>query len=201
MRLSMVSAPTAADPAARRALGERRHLYGPVVDFLGLGGASLLFLPIVFLLPAGKLSLTFGIAALIVANFVNFPHFAVSYQIFYDGFRAKAFDVRTDAALRMRYVFAGIVVPLGFAAYLAYGLHSDDARLLGYGANLMMFLVGWHYVKQGYGMLMVDAALKRQFFADADKKILLINCYAVWALAWFAANSILSERAMWGIRP
>jgi len=188
-------------PAAARAeRGKPRYLYGPVADFLCLGGASFLLLPVAFLLPEEELSPTFAAMSLLVANVVNHPHFAVSYQIFYQGFRAKAFGRGTDAALRARYVFAGIVVPVAFAAFLAYGMISGDARLLGYGANAMGFLVGWHYAKQGYGMLMVDAALKRRFFDAAEKKILLVNCYAVWALSWLAMNAMMSERALWGIQ-
>jgi hypothetical protein len=91
-------------------------------------------------------------------------------------------------------------VPAALAVFLAYSMIFGDDLMLGYGANFMGFLIGWHYTKQGYGMLMVDAALKRQFFDGAEKKILLINSYAVWALAWLMINSILSERDLWGIQ-
>jgi len=184
---------------ARHPAGERRYLYGPVIDFLCLGGASILLLPVVLALPENDLSAAFGAAMLFAANFINHPHFAVSYQIFYGGFRRKAFGAG-EAALRARYVFAGIVVPLTLALFFVATLIQGDAKLLGYGANAMAFLVGWHYVKQGYGMLMVDAALKRQFFSGADRKTLLVNAYAIWALAWLAINAMVSQRAMWGIQ-
>lgn len=195
--------PLAGNTALVRTVGpeadRRRYLFGPVTDFLCLGGISFLLLPIAFMLPA-EFSVTVGAIALGVAHFINHPHFAFSYQIFYEGFLRKAFGADTDAALRARYVVAGIVVPAGLTAFFAYSMMLGDDRLLGRGANLMSFLVGWHYVKQGYGMLMVDAALKRRFFDDSEKKVLLINSYAVWALAWLMANSILSERAIWGIQ-
>ena len=88
---------------------------------------------------------------------------------------------------------------MALAAFLAYGLISGDVRTLGFGANLMTLLVGWHYVKQGYGMLMVDAALKRQYFGESEKKVLLVNAYAVWALSWLAINAYLGERSLWDI--
>jgi hypothetical protein len=188
------------DPASPPRAAEKRHLYGPVVDFLCLGGASLLLLPVVLALPEDELSPLFGVVFLALANVINHPHFAFSYQVFYEGFRRKAFGADSSRALRARYVFAGIVVPAALAAFFSYCMISGDVRTLGYGANAMGFLVGWHYVKQGYGMLMVDAALKRRFFADADKKILRINAYVVWALAWLAINSMLQERSLWGIR-
>ena len=75
-----------------------------------------------------------------------------------------------DRNLQIRYVFAGIVVPLVMAVFFFYGSITGDARLLGYAGNMLGFFVGWHYVKQGYGLLMVDAVLKRLFFNDRDKK-------------------------------
>lgn len=195
-----LSVPAVPDRAIPRTTGEKRYLYGPVADFLCLGGVSLLLLPVVFMLPERALSPLFAAVFIALANIVNHPHFAFSYQVFYAGFRRKAFGPDGDRALRARYVFAGIVVPVALAAFFAYGVIAGDVRLLGLGANLMALLVGWHYAKQGYGMLMVDAALKRQFFDAAEKKILLINAYAAWALAWLVINAALSERALWGIR-
>jgi hypothetical protein len=176
-----------------------RYFCGPVLDFLCLGGASLLLFPLVLLLPERELTPSFAAAALLVAPVVNHPHFAVSYQTFYQGFRAKAFGDGSDASLRARYIIAGIVVPVGLAAFLAAAIAAGDAWLLGLAGNVMGFLVGWHYVKQGYGMLMVDAALKRRFFTAAQKRVLLVNAYAMWAAAWLMVNAALAERALWGI--
>jgi len=195
-----IAASAAPVQAAGREIKEKRYLFGPAIDFLCLGGISFLLIPVMFVLPEKELTLTVAAIALGVAHFINHPHFAFSYQIFYEGFRHKAFGSDNDAALRARYIFAGIVVPVALAAFLAYSMAFGDDRMLGYGANLMGFLVGWHYVKQGYGMLMVDAVLKRQFFDGAEKKILLINSYAVWALAWLVINSVMSKAALWGIQ-
>ncbi|TIP55617.1 MAG: hypothetical protein E5X68_35700, partial [Mesorhizobium sp.] len=85
-----------------------------------------------------------------------------------------------DKSLQLRYIFAGVIVPVIMALFFAYGAATSNTRLLGFAANAMFFFVGWHYVKQGYGMLMVDAVLKRKFFDDRDKKVLLVNSYAVW---------------------
>jgi hypothetical protein len=102
--------------------------------------------------------------------------------------------------MQLRYIFAGIVAPALLIAFCAYGIVTTDARLLGYGANLMALAVGWHYVKQGYGMLMVDAALKKRFFDDRTKKILLANCYAVWGAAWLNFNAVVSKNDLWGLQ-
>ncbi len=185
--------------AVDRPIREKRYLFGPATDFFCLGGVYIQFLPFLFILPSKERAPTLLATTLGIAYFINYPHFAFSYQIFYEGFGRKVFGPDNDAALRMRYIFAGIVSPVALTAFFAYGLISGDVRMLGLGANLMIFLVGWHYVKQGYGMLMVDAALKRQYFDASEKKLLLVNSYAVWVLSWLWTNVVLSERVLWGI--
>lgn len=101
--------------------------------------------------------------------------------------------------MRLRYLFAGVVAPALLVAFCLYGTVTSDAQLLGYGANLMALAAGWHYVKQGYGMLMVDAALKRRFFDDPTKRILLVNCYAVWIASWLSFNASINKYDFWGL--
>lgn len=196
----VISASATAGSGTNLSAKRKRYLYGPVIDFLGLGGVSVVLFPIMLLLPQKEYSLTVGAIAVALTHVLNHPHFAFSYQIFYYGFRQKAFGSSYDAVLRARYIFAGIVVPIALLAFLLGCLIYGNARILGYGANLMGFLVGWHYVKQGYGMLMVDAALKRQYFGDTEKKILLVNSYAIWGLSWLTLNELASEKDLWGIQ-
>ena len=185
-------------PAAAPASAPR-YLHGPVADFLLLGGSSLLLLPLLFLFPAAEIKVQVAAAMLLLSNVLNHPHFAHSYQIFYRGYRAKAFGPALGREMRARYLFAGLIAPVLLAGFLAYGALAADMRLLGYGANLMALAVGWHYTKQGYGMLMVDAALKRRFFDDRTKQILLANCYAVWLAAWTNLNVSIAAEDLWGL--
>ncbi|WP_420345819.1 hypothetical protein [Pelagibius sp.] len=158
----------------------------------------MLLLLLVFQPPASSQPAV-ALAMIWLANIINHPHFAHSYQIFYRGFGQKAFGPHYDPVLRLRYIFAGVVAPLALLAYLLGAVLLNDVRALGLTANLMLFLVGWHYVKQGYGMLIVCSVLKRQFFADLEKRVLLINAYVVWAADWLIANWVLSERDFWGL--
>lgn len=60
-----------------------RSFFSPWVDFLCLGGGSLIALPVFgFLIPDGAAQ-QIGFCVLIVSFFINHPHFAHSYQIFY----------------------------------------------------------------------------------------------------------------------
>lgn len=176
-----------------------RYLFGPLADFLMLGGSAFLILPILMFVPL-KYEGLLAATMLLLAYVLNYPHFAHSYQLFYRNFGAKVRGDGYDRGLQIRYILAGIVVPLLMGAFFAYGATTANARLLGNAANAMFFFVGWHYVKQGYGMLMVDAVLKRRFFSDIDKKILLANSYAVWLFAWLQTNTAVSEGNYYGLQ-
>ncbi|TIW76329.1 MAG: hypothetical protein E5V53_28685, partial [Mesorhizobium sp.] len=55
-----------------------KYLFGPVADFLMLGGSAFLILPMLFFVPRdyeGPLAATM----VVVAYLVNYPHFAHSY--------------------------------------------------------------------------------------------------------------------------
>src|SRR5258705_7444604 len=181
---------TTPKPARIRPQG---YLFGPIFDFLILGGGSVIVCGlIVLLLPKGIPTMQQIVLITVLMAAINQPHFAHSYQMFYRNFRAKAFGGSYPRALRVRYVLAGIVVPAALIAFLAAGALSRSPRVLAYGANLMFFLVGWHYVKQGYGILIVDSVQKRLMFSDRAKTILRFNGYACWMVAWLGANHALS---------
>lgn len=178
-----------------------RYLFGPLLDFMLLGGGSIFVMAAVWLLVPQSASRDVLLITALIAHLVNHPHFAHSYQIFYDGFRNKAFGNQYSAALRVRYVIAGVVVPVTLVAYFLAGILSSNVQMIGWGLNFMIFVTGWHYVKQGYGILMLDSALKKHFFDATEKKIFLVNAYATWILAWFWANQIIREKdAWWGIK-
>lgn len=185
----------APQPKARTA----GYLFGPLADFLCLGGSSLLLLPFLYMLPEAQFGAPIATLMLLAAHVLNHPHFAHSYQIFYRGYARKAFSHGLGREMQARYLFAGLIAPVLLAAFLAYGALAADTRLLGYGANLMGLSVGWHYAKQGYGMLMVDAALKRRFLDQRTKNILLANCYAVWLAGWVGLNIAISKEDLWGL--
>jgi hypothetical protein len=176
-----------------------RYLYGPWTDFLLLGGSSLIIFPLLWLLPVDRASAPLDALTLALLNVLNHPHFAQSYQIFYRRFGEKAFGASLPVALRWRYRIAGLIVPAALALGMALAVASGEARLLGYAGNLMVLLVGWHYVKQGYGMLMVDAALKGFRFSDRARKLLVANGYAVWAFAWVNGNHLVKSHQLWNL--
>lgn len=176
------------------------NLFNPAADFFLLGGATLALLPIFWLLPGGLLDRAAVLTwATLIAHGINNPHFAHSYHLFYRGFVEKSTGAEYPLTWRLRYLFAGIVAPVVLAGFFVYCLATQNSMLLGYGVNLMFFTVGWHYTKQGYGMAMLDAVLKRRFYREDEKKLLLHHAYAVWALSWLNSNQYAWKAEYWGI--
>ncbi|MEM7021141.1 MAG: hypothetical protein AAF637_00975 [Pseudomonadota bacterium] len=168
------------------------------VDFICLGGGSLVLLPLLMMMPAASVP-ALVLTMWMLADVLNHPHFAASYQIFYRGFRQKLLGTQLKPAMRIRYLVAGVVVPIALLGFFAVSFLAQDRHMLGYAGNVMLFLVGWHYTKQGYGMLMVDAVYSRRFFNERDKAVFLYNAYACWILFWLGANWYVSERHLWGL--
>lgn len=176
------------------------YLFHPITDFLCLGGLSLIVLPLLLALPPMDGFYAQVASVSLILNYVlNQPHFAHSYQLFYVNFGQKAFGPDYGRLLRARYVVAGIIVPAGLIVFFIVSIAIGDPRMLGYGGNIMLFLVGWHYVKQGYGILIVDSVLKRRFFTRAEKKVFLFNAYACWILYWLLLNWMFAEHNLWGL--
>lgn len=190
-----------ADSASKKADGHRRYVFSPLVDFLCLGGGSLIILScLAFFLPAEAAKPAVAAAGLFLADFINHPHFAHSYQIFYENFRARAFGDIFPRVLRIRYLVAAIIIPVLLVSFMLFSVLSADKLLLGQAANLMAFLVGWHYVKQGYGILIVDSVMKRSFFSARAKKILMVNAYICWAASWVIANRYVAEKDLFELK-
>jgi len=165
-----------------------------------LGGASLIVLPVLALLPADTVRPSLVTAVFWLSLVINYPHFTVSYRLFYEGFGAKVSGREADPdRLRLRYLVAGIGVPVVLVAAMAGAIARGDGALLGYGYSAMIFFVGWHYVKQGYGIAMVDAAMKRRFFDDIEKRVLLANGYVVWFTAWAVRHQVSEHSEFLGV--
>jgi len=177
----------------------RLHLFARNWDFLLLGGGSIAALIIIrtafeFAFKAEGAAISFGVT-LFLANLINHPHFAHSYQIFYNDYLRKLFSSEYAFDLRIRYLLCGLILPTVLLGALSGAIYFEKPRILGLAANAMFFLVGWHYVKQGFGMAMVDAALKKRFFCAEEKSALLHNAYATWILSWLYINYLAKGKS------
>ena len=177
----------------------RRHVHNRWIDFLTLGGGSLIVLGALAAFwprdDAARAAL--ASTALVLAFFLTYPHVAHSYQLFYKGFRRKAFS--PESALAARYRFAGLLLPAGMAAFFALAIAQDSLALLGLAGNVTLLMSGWHYAKQGFGILMLDAARKGVRFSTGERRRLLWNTHLVWLTFWLMINDTLVKQELWGI--
>ena len=187
-----------AGASGNRDAAPRAALFHPIIDFLALGGGSLLILPALVLVPDDAKP-TLGLLSLVLVNIINHPHFAHSYQLFYRDFRNRLFGQKYSGLFFWRYINAGIVIPLVLLVFMAYSFLSDNGRMLGFAANLMFFLVGWHYVKQGYGIFIVDCVMQKNFLNHDEKRVLRYNAYAGWALSYMTVNTVMIDTEFLGL--
>ncbi|MDY0009077.1 MAG: hypothetical protein RBS08_05170 [Bdellovibrionales bacterium] len=174
----------------------KRALVHPLLDFWLLGGLSFVGLGIMWLAVE---VMQFNIGdrvpwwAYYAAFAVNYPHFAYSYQLFYKNYVGRLTDPDTGWGSRVRLSIAGIIVPMLMIGYFVQAGMLQDRELLAYGVSAMLFFVGWHYVKQGYGVLITTSVYKGIFYGLWQKRALYLNAYAIWAYAWLKANVMLAQ--------
>jgi hypothetical protein len=184
----MTSAAVALVPEDAKAPSRSPSQLGRVVEFLLVGGATLFLLPLavlvrrIFGLDSSELAV--GFLAFYAAHVINDPHFAVTYFLFYRDMKNRAFGRTFSPGQRLRYLLAGIVVPVALVAWVGSALVTGSGQSLGWMIQLMFFLVGWHYVKQGFGVLSVLSARRGFRFGPWERRAVLAHCFAGWAYGW-----------------
>jgi hypothetical protein len=159
-----------------------------ILEFLITGGATLLLIPLaIWYRKAAGLEHSeylVSMVAFYAAYVINDPHFAVSYLLFYKNVGARLRGEEFQGAQRVRYIVAGFVVPLLMAVWIGIALVQMSAALLGGLVQLMFFLVGWHYVKQGFGVLTVLSGRYGVRFTSRERFVALAHSFSAWAYAW-----------------
>ena len=160
----------------------------PWLEFLVAGGATCLLFPLSWGLQrtfgADPVLLGAGMLTFHAAYVLNDPHFAVTYLLFYRDVRTRALNRELPLAQRIRYWLSGFVVPGVLVTWAALGLALRSAAALGWLIQLMFLLVGWHHVKQGFGVLSVLSARRGLSLSARERQLLLWHCFAGWAFAW-----------------
>ena len=189
--MNRVAVTTAAEEGAETsamAAGATTETPRATAEFLLTGGATLVLLPLCWLLAR---TLSFDTADLVVgfltfhaAHVINDPHFTVTYLLFYRDVRARLLGPQLPLAQRLRYALAGFVAPAVLAVWAVSALVTQSARSLGAMIQLMFLLVGWHYVKQAFGVVSVLSARRGVRYSAAERRALLAHCFTGWAYAW-----------------
>jgi hypothetical protein len=174
-----------------------RALVSPNADFWLVGGASLaLFALFVIVTDIAGIQLGNRPAywAFYVSFLINDPHFIYSYFLFYRGFRQRLTAPETERWSRLRLIAAGIAVPALMASFLVYAFINPDPKYVDWAFSAMIFSVGWHYVKQGYGVLITLSLYEGVYYNAIEKRILWANAYVIWIFAW--VTGLIVHRAL-----
>lgn len=200
MRVNMQDA--AAGKVPPPAKKTARALVHPWLDFWLLGGLSFVGLGAMWLaIDVFKVNIGGRVPwwAYYASFAINYPHFAYSYQLFYKSYTARLTSPDTEWGSRLRLTIAGIIVPMMMIGYFMQAGLMHDRQLLGFGVSAMLFFVGWHYVKQGYGVLITTSVYKGIFYGNWQKRALYINAYAIWAYAWLKGNMMLAQHKYYDV--
>ncbi|PJB71590.1 MAG: hypothetical protein CO093_04760 [Alphaproteobacteria bacterium CG_4_9_14_3_um_filter_47_13] len=192
-----VTSPDIAYPAKSR----NYSIVSPFIDFLLVGGVSVFIIPFVMLpfWESAEHSLWLGFTAYCLIFVLNLPHFIHSYQLLYRGYFTKMGSSAYGRGTKIRMAISGVIAPAVLIVFLLFGASQPDSRMLGYGTNVMLFTLGWHYVKQGYGIMMALSVRKKVFFDKMEKHILLANAYIVWLYSWFSLNTNANTEVYYGV--
>ncbi|MGH7285753.1 MAG: hypothetical protein ACRELY_29900, partial [Polyangiaceae bacterium] len=179
---------TAADLGSFEIDAPARRADSRVVEFMLVGGGTIVLFPIAWILRKimgiDDAELAAGFLTFWAAYVVNDPHFAVTYLLFYRDVRKRLTSSDFPALQRVRFAVSAFVVPALLFAWSAVAMWRHSAQMLGVMIQLMYLLVGWHYVKQGFGVMTVLAARRGVRFSRAERLAILAHCYAGWAYAW-----------------
>jgi len=156
-------------------------ILSPVVDFLCVGGLSLIVL--VPLLLSGQAELGFvTIAGLVwVQTLINTAHFMASYRIVY-----------RDRTMMMKHKWATIGVPAIMFAFIALALATESTVLVVLFFAVSSGYLAWHYAGQAWGMMASYGRLGGLSF-DKSERLLIrtsLRIMLAWHVTWFLHYAI-----------
>ncbi|HEY8278892.1 MAG TPA: hypothetical protein VIH99_04670 [Bdellovibrionota bacterium] len=159
-----------------------RALLSPLADIFMVGGGSLIFFFVANMFVSHQApSSEVGWFIFNLSFFANFPHFLSSYHMLYGDFRRHIFT-------KARYFWAGVVAPALIVATIVYGFYFANKTILSGLINSMFFFVGWHYVKQTFGGMVVSNAINKIYYSKTERWAIKANLFSLWFLSWVSSN-------------
>jgi hypothetical protein len=119
--------------------------------------------------------------AYVAAFLCNHPHFFSSYNLLYGDYRKRIFQQRS-------YLWAAVIVPLILGGLICTALAQTNAKLMAHIITGMYFLVGWHYVKQVFGCVIVTSVQRKIFYKPWQRRVMLFNLFTVWFMSWVRSH-------------
>lgn len=185
--MSATSVPTAATGTPRPA-----SILNPTIDFLLVGGLSLIvFVPLLLSGRSDLLIIGAGAQAW-VATLVNMPHFMASYRIVY-----------RSREMILRHKWASIYVPAILLLYLLITIAAGNASLLFVAVIVAISsaYLAWHYTGQVWGMMASFAYLEGLSFTKQERLLIRSGLWTLlaWHVVWFLYNMLRRETVVWQV--
>ena len=169
------------------------YLLGPTADVLIIGGASLVMAALSWLVVDRSANTSqISWTAFYLAFIINNPHFMASYVLLY-------WDKRKELLRKPAFLWAAVIAPALIVALLAVGIFAASTTLLGYAVNIMFFTVGWHYIKQIYGTIIVTSVRRGYYLTKIEGQVLKANLFPVWFMSYINGNQAVREQMQYGI--
>lgn len=194
----------------------RRSLWHPIVDFLGLGGLSVIIVVgALFLFPAtdswfDQFSRSLAIEerrpvlqrfdalsiCLLLTILINHPHFIASYRLLYRSREQTRTYRWASVGVPIVLAMLSIVVLLSGAteSSLMNGDDSAGAKLLTVMNVSVMVYLGWHYNMQAWGVICTYLFLGEIRMKAKEKWMIksgLFVLVAIHALLWLASSPMI----------
>jgi hypothetical protein len=169
---------TAKQPFALFTKLSRLSLNGDLSLSLLLGLFSILIIPVVVLLT--DLGADWWYIAWLAAFFVNFPHFMISYLLFYR-------PLREPRLWNTRNLITAIAVPLILLFFIWFAIHRAESDPLVLLLHSMFLLVGWHYVKQGFGIFLFLSEREEIKILPKNRHLILTSMLLLWVGTYFGS--------------
>jgi hypothetical protein len=161
-----------------RPAADRPSILSPIVDFLLVGGLSLIvFVP---LLMSGRTDLVLvgaGAQAWLAAT-INMPHFMASYRLIY-----------RSREMILRHKWASIYVPAILIIYSSFALWEarQSPALVIVLVSVSSAYLAWHYTGQVWGMMASYAYLGGAKFESSERLLIRtgLRILLAWQVTWF----------------
>lgn len=165
-------------PPTTSAALRRSSLISPLVDFLCVGGLSILVLVPLLLTGRTDLVLIGAGAQAWLATLINMPHFMASYRLVYG-----------SRKMMSEHKWAAIYLPALMLVYMAVAVwqaQSSQAMVYVFITISSVYLA-WHYTGQVWGMMASFAFLSGRSFDATERRLVRTSLRILlgWHLAWF----------------
>lgn len=170
-------------------LAGRPSILNPVIDFLCVGGLSLIvFVPLLLSGRSDLVLISAGAQAWLAAT-INMPHFMASYRLIY-----------RSRDMILQHKWASIYVPVILVLYSALALWEAQTSpmLVIVLVSVSSAYLAWHYTGQVWGMMASYAYLNGARFENSERLLIRtgLRILLAWQVTWFLYTQLRDPSAV-----